>query len=128
MPRADQVTIDLLTDYFDAMEAKNFDRLGSHYTDDVSLTFANAPTITGRDAMLNRMTTLLRKVKSLAHPLINVWQEEDGVVIFEATSIWRFDDDREVKINACSIFTLVDGKFTDQRIYVDNAPVDPFLS
>jgi hypothetical protein len=86
------------------------------------LTFANAPTITGRDAMLNRMTTLLGKVKSLAHPLINVWQEEGGVVIFEVTSIWRFHDDREVKINACSIFTLVDGKFTDQRIYVDNAP------
>jgi ketosteroid isomerase-like protein len=128
MPRAEQATIDLLTDYFDAMEAKNFDRLGSYYTDDVSLTFANAPTITGRDAMLNRMTTLLGKVKSLAHPLINVWQEEGGVVIFEVTSIWRFHDDREVKINACSIFTAEDGKFTDQRIYVDNAPVDPFLS
>jgi hypothetical protein len=33
-----------------------------------------------------------------------------------------------VKINACSIFTALDGKFTDQRIYVDNAPVDPYLS
>jgi hypothetical protein len=101
MPRADQATIELLTDYFDAMEAKNFDRLGSYYTDDVSLTFANAPTITGRDAMLNQMTTLLAKVKSLAHPLINVWQEDGGVVIFEVTSIWRFYDNREVKINAC---------------------------
>ncbi len=128
MPRADQATIDLLTDYFDAMEAKDFDRLGSYYADDITLTFANAPTITGRDAMLNQMTTLLGKVKSLAHPLINVWQEDGGVVIFEVTSIWRLHDDTEMKINACSIFTLVDGKFTDQRIYVDNAPVDPFLS
>ncbi len=33
MPRADQATIDLLTDYFDAREAKNFDRLGSYYAD-----------------------------------------------------------------------------------------------
>jgi ketosteroid isomerase-like protein len=123
MPRADQATIDLLTDYFDAMEAKNFDRLGSYYADDVSLTFANAPTITGRDAMLDQMTTLLGKVTSLAHPLINVWQEDDGVVIFEVTSIWHLHDDTVIKINACSIFTLADGKFTDQRIYVDNAPV-----
>jgi ketosteroid isomerase-like protein len=128
MPQADQATIDLLIDYFDAMEAKDFDRLGSYYGDDVSLTFANAPTITGRDAILNQMTTLLGKVKSLAHPLINVWQQDGGVVIFEVTRIWRFHDDREVKINACSIFTAVDGKFTDQRIYVDNAPVDPYLS
>ena len=125
MPRADQATIDLLTDYFDAMEAKDFDRLGSYYADNITLTFANAPTITGRDAMLEQMTTLLGKVKSLAHPLINVWQEDGGVIIFEVTSIWRLHDDSEIKINACSIFTLVDGKFTDQRIYVDNAPVNP---
>ena len=60
--------------------------------------------------------------------LINVWQEDGGVVIFEVTSIWRFHDDSEVKVNACSIFTLVDGQFTDQRIYVDNTPgrVPPF--
>ncbi|TDW90827.1 ketosteroid isomerase-like protein [Kribbella pratensis] len=128
MPRADQPTIDLLTDYFDAMEAKDFDRLGSYYADDVSLTFANAPTINGRVAMLDQMTTLLGKVASLAHPLINVWQEDDGVVIFEVTSIWRFHDDTVMKINACSIFTLADGKFTDQRIYVDNAPIDGLLN
>jgi ketosteroid isomerase-like protein len=127
MPRADQATIDLLTDYFDAMEAKDLERLGSYYADDVSLTFANAPTITGRAAMLEQMTTLLGKVKSLAHPLINVWQEDGGLVIFEVTSIWRLHDESEVKINACSIFTLVDGEFTDQRIHVDNAPIDPFL-
>ncbi len=127
MPRADQATIDLLTDYFDATQAKDFDRLSSYYADNITLTFANAPTITGRDAMLERMTILLGKVTWLAHPLINVWQEDGGVMIFEVTSIWRFHDDTEMKINACSIFTIVDGRFTDQRIYVDNAPVDPFL-
>jgi hypothetical protein len=64
-----------------------------------------------------------REQASLAHPLINVWQEDVGVVIFEVTSIWRLHDDTVIKVNACSIFTLADGKFTDQRIYVDNAPV-----
>ena len=49
------------------------------------------------------------------------------MVIFEVTSIWHFHDDTEIKINACSIFTIADGKFTDQRIYVDNAPVDRYL-
>ena len=124
MPRADQATIDLLTDYFQAMEVKDFDRLGAYYAEDITQTFANAPTITGRDTMLAQMATCSARSKSLAHPLINVWQEDDGVVIFEVTSVWRFHDDTEVKINACSIFTIVDGKFTDQRIYVDNAPVN----
>ena len=67
MPQADQATINLLTDYFDAMEAKDSARLGSYYADTITLTFANAPTITGRDAVLEQMTTLLGKVKSLAH-------------------------------------------------------------
>ena len=34
MPRADQATIDLLTDYFQAMEVKDFDRLGAYYADE----------------------------------------------------------------------------------------------
>ena len=81
-------------------------------------------TITGRDTILARIVDLLGKVNSLAHPFINIWQEAGGVVIFEVTSIWHFNDDTVIKINACSIFTIADGKFTDQRIYVDNAPVD----
>ena len=128
MPRANQATIDLLTDYLQAMDMKDFDRLGAYYADHITQTFANAPTITDRDTMLARMVDLLGKVTSPAHPLINVWQEADGVVIFEVTSIWRFHDDTQVRINTCSIFTMVDGKFTDQRIYVDNAPINPFLS
>ncbi|MFH8253211.1 nuclear transport factor 2 family protein [Microbacterium sp. B2969] len=128
MTRADQATIDLLTDYFDAMEAKDPERISSYYADDITLTFANAPTITGRAAMLERIMTLLGKVKSLAHPLINVWEEESGVVIFEVSSVWHFHDDNVVTINACSIFTIADGQFIDQRIYVDNAPIDSYLS
>ena len=127
MSRADQATIDLLTDYFNAMEVKDPTRLAAYYADGITLTFANAPTITGRAAVLEQMTTLLGKVRWLSHPLINIWQEDGGVVIFEVVSVWRFHDDSEVKINACSIFTLHDGQFTDQRIYVDNAPVEPFL-
>jgi ketosteroid isomerase-like protein len=128
MPRADQATIDLLNDYFQAMEVKDFDRLGDYYAENITQTFANAPTITGRDTMLTQMRGLLGKVRSLAHPLINVWQEDDGVVIFEVTSVWHFHDDTVIKINACSIFTIIDGKFTDQRIYVDNAPVNRYLA
>lgn len=45
MPKADQATIGLLTDYFAAMEAKDSARLASYYADNITLTFANAPTI-----------------------------------------------------------------------------------
>jgi len=128
MPRAGEVIIDLLTEYFAAMQAKDIDRMRSYYADDMTLTFANAPTVTGAEAVLAQMTTLLAKVESLAHPLINVWQEDDGVVVLEVASVWRFPDGAEATINACSIFTIADGKFTDQRIYVDNSPIDAYLN
>jgi hypothetical protein len=31
MPRADQATIDILTDYFQAMDMKDFDRLDAYH-------------------------------------------------------------------------------------------------
>lgn len=68
MSRADQATIDLLTDYFQAMEVKDIDRLGDYYAENITQTFANAPTITGRDTVLTQMRGLLGQVASLAHP------------------------------------------------------------
>ncbi len=128
MSRADQTTIDFIDEYFAVMEAKDYERLGDYYADDITLTFANKPTVAGKDVVLAQMAAIGGKVDSLAHPLVNLWQEEDGVVVFEVDSVWRFPDGVEVTIRACSIFTIVDGKFTDQRIYVDNGPIDSYLS
>lgn len=128
MPHASQHTIDLLTDYFAAMEAKDSDRFAAHYADDITLTFAGAPVVTGRDAVRQQMIDTLGKVGSLAHPLINVWQEDNGVVIFEADSVWTFRDGTTATITACSIFTIHDDQITDQRIYVDNGPISHQLS
>ncbi len=128
MPRPPQSTIDFLTRYFAVMEAKDYGRLADFFADDVSLTFANAPTVRGKDVVLAQLTAIGDQVDSLAHPLINVWQEEDGVVVFEVDSVWRFPDGFERTIRACSIFTIVEERFTDQRIYVDNSPIDAYLT
>jgi ketosteroid isomerase-like protein len=128
MSHAAQSTVDFLTEYFAVMEAKNYERLGDYYADDITLTFANAPTVKGKDVVLAQMAEIGVKVKSLAHPLVNVWQEEEGAVVFEVDSAWCFLDGVEVTIRACSIFTIADGKFTDQRIYVDNSPINYYLN
>ena len=72
MPKADQATIDLLTDYFDAMEAKDSTRLASYYADNITLTFANAPQSYGALTVLRRFDRICliqdtRRPRNLAH-------------------------------------------------------------
>ena len=121
--RASQATIDLLTKYYDAMEENDPERYGAYYADDMTLTFANSPAVTGRESAIAAFSDVLNKVRSLHHDLVNVWEEAGGVVIFESVGTWYPHNGTAISINACSVFTLVDGKFIDQRIYVDNAPV-----
>lgn len=51
MSHASHHTIDLLEGYFAAMDAKDSDRFASYYAEDITMTFANNPTATGRDAV-----------------------------------------------------------------------------
>lgn len=125
--RASQEIVDLLTQYYAAMETNQPDRYGEYFADDITLTFAPAPTITGRDAALTAMSGLLGRVRSLHHDLVNVWEEGEGVVIFESIGVWHLHDERTVSIKACSVFKVDKGKFTDQRIYVDNSPLFALL-
>jgi hypothetical protein len=53
MPRADQATIEYFAEYFAVMEARDYDRLGEYFADEVTLTFANAPTVDAAELAWN---------------------------------------------------------------------------
>jgi ketosteroid isomerase-like protein len=125
--RAPQETIELLNDYFGALETKDFDRLRAFYANDVALTFANHPTITGAEDVLAVMVDLAGRLNRIEHRLLRVWQEDDGVVVLEVRCRYHLNDGTVIEITACSIFTIADGRFTDMRLYVDHAPVDTVL-
>lgn len=127
MARATQETIDLLNDYFGAMEVKDYGRLRSFYAEDVTLTFANHPTVTGADTVLAVMAELNAKLRRLEHRLLRVWEEDGDVVIFEVRSIYHLHDGSTIELTACSIFTITSQQLTDLRIYVDHTDVDAAL-
>jgi hypothetical protein len=64
--QASQATIDLLTEYYGAMESNDPRRYGTYYADDMSLTFGNDPTITGRENVVAAFTEVLKRVWSPA--------------------------------------------------------------
>ena len=49
---ASQATLDLLTDYYAAMETSDPLRYGTYYAEGMTLTFGNSPTITGRQNVI----------------------------------------------------------------------------
>lgn len=122
MRARDEIT-QLLTDYYAAVEAKRFDDFSRYYAEDMTLTIANNPTVQGRDQAVAAFRVTLDRVQSLAHELVNVWEEDGGVVIVETLGVWTLRDETRIPVNAVGVFTVVDGRFTDQRIAVDNSQV-----
>ncbi|WP_327726597.1 nuclear transport factor 2 family protein [Streptomyces sp. NBC_00487] len=121
--RASTETVRLLTEYYAAMEANSPQEFGSYYAEEMTLTFGNSPEIKGRENIISALRGKLDEVLSLGHDLVNVWEEEGGVVFFESIGRWTLHDGTVIEIKAASKITIADGKFVDQRIYVDNAPV-----
>ena len=121
--RASITTMRLLNDYYAAMEANNPREFGSYYAEDMTLTFGNSPEVKGRDNIISAFSDMLDKVESLAHDLVDAWEEEGGVVFFESIGRWTLRGGAVIEIKAASKITIADGRFVDQRIYVDNAPV-----
>ncbi|MFC9354842.1 nuclear transport factor 2 family protein [Arthrobacter sp. NPDC057013] len=125
--RATAETAKVLTHYYAAMEANNPSEFGSYYAENMTLTFGNSPEIKGRHNIIAAFSDKLNEVESLGHDLVNVWEEEGGVVFFESIGRWTLRNGAVIEIKAASKITMVDGKFVDQRIYVDNAPVSEAL-
>jgi ketosteroid isomerase-like protein len=121
--RASTETVTMLTEYYAAMEANSPREFGSYYAEDMTLTFGNSPEIKGRDKIISAFSDKLDEVVSLGHNLVNVWEEDGGVVFFESLGRWTLRSGAVIEIKAASRITIADGKFVDQRIYVDNAPV-----
>ena len=120
---ASQATMDLLNEYYAAMETNDPRRYGAYYADDMTLTFGNSPTIRGRENIVAAFAEVLGRVRSLHHDLVNVWEHNDGVIVYESVGRWNLHDGTQVSIKACTVLTVAGRKFTDQRIYVDNAPL-----
>src|SRR6476619_3689956 len=77
-----QATRKLLVEYYAAMESNDPLRYSTYYADEMTLTFGNSPTITGRENIAVAMAEVLSRVRSLHHDLVNVWEQADGVVVY----------------------------------------------
>jgi len=120
---ASQETVDFLVGYYAEMEAGDPDRYGKYLADNISLTFSNNQPINGRESVMEAYDGLLSSIEKVQHVLSNVWEEDNGTVIFETKSIYHMPDGSQKETVAAAVFKIANDQIVEQRIYVDMAPL-----
>jgi ketosteroid isomerase-like protein len=107
-------------EYFRAADSLDIERLAAQHTDDVRLSFANYPTVAGKESFREAIGGLWARIKSMSHSLTGAWSVQgDQVGIAESVVIYTRKDDSIFTAKACTVLRRRDGKVADIRIHAD---------
>lgn len=110
---------------FAATDAKDTAAKLELIADDVTLTFANADPVSGRDAFEQASDTFNESLTAVAHEITGIWTEpgEEDVVLAELRVHYTRLDGGQLTLPCFNTFRLRGGLIVDYRIYMDIAPV-----
>lgn len=122
--KATDKTLAWLRQYYEHIDSMNTEGYMAMFADNARMVFANADPIEGRDAIRQALTGLADSIAGWRHILHGVWEEEDGLVIFECDVVYTRKDGKEVSVRGGVFFVIDDdGLCREQRITVDLTPV-----
>lgn len=104
----------------DKLDAKAF---AEHFTEDARLTFANNPTVVGREKIAAGLGEFFSTLAKVEHEYRGRWEMGDVVILELKVTYTRKKDMRVVPISAASIIRLKGRAFDDVRIFIDMAPL-----
>jgi ketosteroid isomerase-like protein len=111
-------------DYYRAVDGMDMERTLAQHTDDTTLTFANFPTVHGKEGYKAAIGQLWSSIKGLSHSMTGAWALHGGQVgIAEAIVQYTRPDDSLVAIKFCTVLRRRGDKIADIRIYGDPAPL-----
>jgi ketosteroid isomerase-like protein len=111
-------------DYYRAVDAMDMERTLAQHTDDTTLTFANFPTVQGKEGYQAAIGQLWSSIKGLSHSMTGCWSLHGGQIgIAEAIVQYTRPDDSLVAIKFCTVLRRRGDKIADIRIYGDPAPL-----
>lgn len=123
--RASKETLELVRGYYRLMDEGRLFECDQFFTPDATLRIAHFPEIVGWEAIDRVMRNGLANpnVKQLVHEVRNVWEEDDGIVIFEVVAHYTLAEGRDVDVPGIVIGEVADGRFKSQRIAADLSTV-----
>lgn len=116
-------TLDWLGRYYALVDAGRMEESSKFFAEDARLRFANNDPVVGRGRILGVLAALVDSLDGISHDLKGVWEEEDGVLVYEVDVTYARRDGGAVTCPG-AVFCKVEGEtFLEQRIYVDITPV-----
>jgi ketosteroid isomerase-like protein len=94
-------------------------------TDDVTLTFGNAETVSGKEEFAQASDTFNDSLAAVAHEITGIWTipGEEDVVLAELRVHYTRLDGEQLTLPCFNTFRLRGGLIADYRIFMDIGPV-----
>lgn len=112
----------MLEGYFEAIAAKDVDRIVGFFTPDASFRLGAGETVVGREEMRAQTAQGLATVRRIDHRLVGAWEGE-GILVSEVVNTYTRHDGVSVTIPAAAIHEVRDGLWSAMRAYLDMTPV-----
>lgn len=106
-----------------AVDAKDAAAFAAHFTPDGAFRYANAPVVTGREAIRDSVAQFFTAIKSLNHDILNVWTAGDMVFLQGEVRYVRHDGSHAGPFPFMNVYRMKDRQIAEYLIYVDISPL-----
>jgi Domain of unknown function (DUF1857)/SnoaL-like domain len=107
-------------EFFRVADSLDMERFLALHTDDVQLSVANHPTMSGKEGLKAAIGGLWGHLKAMSHSVSGAWSLHEGRMgIAESICMYTRRDDTTYTVRPCTTLRRRDGKICDLRIHVD---------
>jgi hypothetical protein len=107
-------------EFFRIADTLDMERFLALHTEDVSVTVANYPTVTGKNGLANAIGAVWKRIKAMSHSISGAWSLHDGTVgIAESECMYTRLDGTIYTIRPCTVLRRRGGLIYDLRIGAD---------
>jgi hypothetical protein len=107
-------------EFYRIADSLDMERFLALHTEDVSVTIANHPTLTGKSGLANAIGGVWKQLKAMSHSISGAWSLHDGAVgVAESLCMYTRLDGTTHTIRPCTILRRRAGLIYDLRIGAD---------
>jgi ketosteroid isomerase-like protein len=111
---------DWVSDYYEAADSLDLDRLLPLHTDDTRLSFANYPVVDGKESFRASIAGFWSTIKAMSHQITGVWSLHGGrIAIAELLVTYTRHDGSQTIVKACTVIRRRSEQVSDLRIHGD---------